>query len=168
MEERKRALVLGRVIAGRLTIPDAALLLGLSERSVWRLKSRFVAADLVLAAVFRDTEDAAGYFTLLERILRDFGVPLATYSDRHGIFWRSPRERESIEEELLGRRQPTQLGRAFAECGIELILANSSQAKGRVERLFGTFQDRLVGELRLAAVVDLARANGLLTRHLSR
>jgi Homeodomain-like domain len=46
MEERKRALVLGRVVAGRLTIPEAALLLGLSERSVWRLKSRFVAAEL--------------------------------------------------------------------------------------------------------------------------
>src|SRR5438132_3181602 len=51
MEERKRALVLGRVIAGRLTIPEAALLLGLSDRSVWRLKSRFVAADLDPAAL---------------------------------------------------------------------------------------------------------------------
>src|SRR5438128_9890636 len=51
MEERKRALVLGRVIAGRLTIPEAALLLGLSGRSVWRLKSRFVAAELDPAAL---------------------------------------------------------------------------------------------------------------------
>src|SRR6266508_2702337 len=51
MEERKRALVLGRVVAGRLTIPEAALLLGLSERSVWRLKSRFVAAELDPAAL---------------------------------------------------------------------------------------------------------------------
>src|SRR5207247_6975021 len=73
-----------------------------------------------------------------------------------------------IEEELLGRRQPTQLGRAFAECGIELILANSPQAKGRVERLFGTFQDRLVGELRLAAVVDLDSANAFLSGYLPR
>ena len=51
MEEHRRALVLGRVVAGRLTIPEAALLLGLSERSVWGLKSRFVAADLDPAAL---------------------------------------------------------------------------------------------------------------------
>src|SRR6266498_1741419 len=51
MEERKRALVLGRVVAGRLTIPEAALLLGLSERSVWRLKSRLVAGELDPAAL---------------------------------------------------------------------------------------------------------------------
>src|SRR6266508_4086221 len=109
----------------------------------------------VLAAVFREEEDAAGYFTLLGQILAARGVPLAAYSDRHGVFWRSARERESIEEELLGRRQPTQLGRAFAECETQLILANSPQAKGRVERLFGTFQDRLVSELRLAGITDL-------------
>lgn len=88
------------------------------------------------------------------------------------MFWRSARERESIAEELLGRRQPTQLGRAFAECGIEPILANSPQAKGRIERLFGTFQDRLVSELRLAGIVDLTSANaflgGYLMRHNSR
>src|SRR6266540_1222362 len=290
MEERKRALVLGRVVAGRLTIPEAALLLGLSERSVWRLKSRFVAAELdpaalahgnagrlaahrldpalaervvafardgyagindthlsellaeregicpsrssvrrilrgagitstrrrraptyrsrrerrsaagmlvqldasrhrwfggdgpyasphgaiddatgeVLAAVFREEEDAAGYFTLLGQILAARGVPLAAYSDRHGVFWRSARERESIEEELLGRRQPTQLGRAFAECETQLILANSPQAKGRVERLFGTFQDRLVSELRLAGITDLASANVFLGDYLAR
>ena len=63
---------------------------------------------------------------------------MALYSDRHGIFQRSPKEPESLEEQLRGRRDPTQFGRALQELGIELILAYTPQAKGRVERLFGS------------------------------
>lgn len=126
------------------------------------------ATGAVVAAVFREQEDAAGYLTLLGAILAERGMPLAAYSDRHGVFWRSARERESIEEELLGERQPTQFGRALAECGVELILANSPQAKGRVERLFGTFQDRLVAELRLARACSIAEGNAFLSSYLAR
>jgi transposase len=126
------------------------------------------ATGTVLGAVFRDHEDVAGYLAVLELVLRGYGVPLAAYSDRHSIFFASPRERESIEEELLGRREPTQLGRAFGELEIELIFAHSPQAKGRIERLWGTFQDRLVAELRLAKVDTLAAANRFLPGYIAR
>ncbi len=120
------------------------------------------ATGAFLGGTFRESEDAAGYLELLRQLLERYGVPLALYSDRHGIFWRSARERESREEELLGSREPTQVGRALAELEIELILANSPQAKGRVERLFGTLQDRLVSELRLAGITTLDAANRFL------
>ena len=122
----------------------------------------------VLGATFREQEDAAGYFELLRAVLSSHGLPLAMYSDRHGIFFRSPRERESLEEELLGQRQPTQFGRALKELGIELILANSPQAKGRVERLFGVLQDRLRAELRLAGARSIDAGNRFLPTYLPR
>jgi len=126
------------------------------------------ATGRVLAGTFREQEDAAGYLELLRQILARYGRPLAIYSDRHGIFFRSPRVRESREEELLGTREPTQVGRALGELEIELILANSPQAKGRVERLFGTLQDRLVAELRLAGVASIREANAFLPTYLPR
>ncbi len=113
-------------------------------------------------AEFREQEDAQGYFRLLEGVIRKQGVPLSFYSDRHGIFKRSRKEPLSIEEELRGEQGLTQFGRALKELEIELILALSPQAKGRVERLWGTFQDRLVSELRLAGAKTMAEANEVL------
>ena len=118
--------------------------------------------------VFREHEDAHGYFLLLQGVVRSKGVPLALYSDRHGIFQRSPRDPEAVDEQLTGRRQPTQFGRALQELGIQLILANSPQAKGRIERLWLTFQDRLVSELRLAGASTIQQANGVLWEFLPR
>lgn len=126
------------------------------------------ASGTVLAATFRAQEDGAGYFALLRTVLATKGLPLALYSDRHSVFFRSLGERESLEEELAGARQPTQFGRALAELGVELILANSPQAKGRVERLWGTFQDRLVAELRLAALRSIVEGNAFLVTYLPR
>ena len=108
------------------------------------------ATGTVPAAHFRLQEDAQGYFLLFQDILSTKGVPLAVYRDRHGIFQRSPREPWIVEEELAGQRFPTQVGRLFAELDIRSIPASSPQAKGRIERLWETFQDRLVSELRLA------------------
>lgn len=122
----------------------------------------------VLGATFREQEDGAGYLTLLRQVLVRCGVPLAVYSDRHGIFRRDGRVRDSLDEELAGLREPTQLGRAFGELGIEMIFANSPQAKGRIERLFGTLQDRLAAELRLAGVTTLESANQFLLTYLLR
>jgi hypothetical protein len=73
-----------------------------------------------------------------------------------GIFVRPAAETETRAEQLAGRREPTQLGRVLAELGIASIQARSPQAKGRIERLWGTFQDRLVAELRLAGACTLA------------
>ena len=95
-------------------------------------------------------------------------ISLALCSDRHGIFQRAPQERESLTEQLRGGRQPTQFGRALGELGTQAIFARSPQAKGRSGRLWGTFQDRLVSELRLAGATTLAEANGVLQRFLPR
>ncbi len=122
----------------------------------------------VVAATFRAQEDAAGYFTVLAQMLGERGVPLAVYSDRHGIFRVDRGVRESREEELAGAREPTQLGRAFAELGVETIFAHTPQAKGRIERLFGTLQDRLVSELRLAGITTIEDGNRFLPTYLPR
>ena len=119
-------------------------------------------------AVFREHEDAAGYFLLLRDSIRRKGVPLAWYSDRHGIFQHNGKEPWTLAEELAGRRQPTQVARALEQLGINLILANSPQAKGRVERLWETLQDRLVKELRRADACSLAEANHILKTFLPR
>lgn len=113
-------------------------------------------------AKFRDQEDAQGYFLLLEGVALKYGLPLSLYSDRHGIFVVNQKKPLSIEEELRGETQLTQFGRALKELEIEAICALSPQAKGRVERLWGTFQDRLVSELRLAGANTAAEANEVL------
>jgi transposase len=119
-------------------------------------------------AVFREQEDAAGYLLVLRDSIRRKGVPLAWYSDHHGIFQRNGKEPWTLAEELAGRRQPTQVARALEELGINLILANSPQAKGRIERLWETFQDRLVKDLRRANACSLTEANRVLRVFLPR
>jgi transposase len=119
------------------------------------------ATGKVLAAGFFPAETTRGYFVLLRRVIRRYGVPLALYGDRHSIFLRND-QHWSLEEQLLGKRQPTQFGRALEQLGITYIAARSPQAKGRVERLWGTFQDRLTSELRLAGAADLESANRVL------
>ena len=126
------------------------------------------ATGTVPFALFRQQEDAHGYMLMLKDIIDHHGVPLALYSDRHGIFQRSPKEPESLEEQLRGRRNPTQLGRALEELGIRLILAHTPQAKGRIERVWGTFQDRLVSEMRLASATTIEQANNVLWDFLPR
>lgn len=117
-------------------------------------------------ALFREQEDAQGYFLLLEGVVLRCGVPLALYSDRHSVFLHSHKETMSLEEELKGEREPTQFGRLLKELEIEPIYALSPQGKGRVERLWGTFQDRLVSELRLAKAKTLGEAKQVLEKFL--
>lgn len=119
------------------------------------------ASGKILAAQFFPSETAAGYFHLLQRLLRRYGVPTAFYGDRSGIFVRND-DSWTLEEELAGKRQPTQFGRARAQLGVTFIAAQSPQAKGRVERLWGVLQDRLCSELRLAQAADLHSANRVL------
>jgi transposase len=121
------------------------------------------ATGKILAAQFFAAETTEGYFRLLQRLLCRFGVPTAFYGDRSGIFVRND-PHWSLEEELAGQRQPTQFGRALVQLGITFIAAQSPQAKGRVERLWGVLQDRLCSELRLAQAADLDSANEVLRR----
>jgi transposase InsO family protein len=109
------------------------------------------ATGAFLHGVFTVEEDAQSYLICLRQILLDKGIPLGLYMDRHGIFRRND-DHWSLQEQLLGEQTPTQVGQALRELGIEPIFALSPQAKGRIERLFNTLQDRLVHELRLAGI----------------
>lgn len=126
------------------------------------------ATGQIVAAVFREQEDAQGYFLLVQQMLARFGRPLALYHDRHSIFRViKPHEAPlSLAEQVAGKAEPTQFGRLLEELGISSIAAHSPQAKGRVERLFRTLQERLVVELRLAGAERLAQAQAVLERYL--
>ena len=109
---------------------------------------------------FFESETTLANMLALRGWLECFGRPLALYTDRHGIY--APPQRSRAEEDLHGQAPPTQFGRALEELGIEWIPAYSPQAKGRVERLFGTLQDRLVKELRVAEIGSCEAANRFL------
>ena len=94
------------------------------------------ATGTVVNALFCELENTHGYFLLLDGLIRHRGIPLALYVDRHAVFKHTP-----SPETAAG---PTQFSRATDELGIQLIFALSPQAKGRVERAAGTFQDRLL------------------------
>jgi hypothetical protein len=123
------------------------------------------ATGSVTAAVFRDQEDAAGYLEILRETIEVHGLPGAIYRDGHSAFAPSSPARQ---HPLADEPALSQVGRALVELDIDSILAGSPQAKGRIERLWGTFQDRLVVELRLAGVVDRAGANAFLIDYLPR
>ncbi len=107
------------------------------------------ATGTVPAAHFQEQEDARGYFLLFQEIVTTRGIPLAVYRDRHAVFAPTQQQPWSLEDELAGHPAPTQFGRLLEELGVRSIAARSPQAKGRIERRWGTFQDRLVTELRL-------------------
>jgi hypothetical protein len=111
-------------------------------------------------ARFYEKETLAAAFDVFGRYADAHGLPVSLYVDRAGIY-RSDKA-PTIEQELAGERPATQFGRAMKTLDVELILANSPQAKGRVERMNGTLQDRLVKAMRLAGVGDVASANRLL------
>ena len=124
------------------------------------------ATGKVLYAHFRPTEDQVGYLLLFRALCTTYGRPLAVYHDRHTIL-RSPK-RPDLEDELAGTPPQSQIQRLLAELGIEAIPAHSPQAKGRIERLWGTFQDRLTKELRQAGIGTREAANAGLPDFLTR
>ena len=122
------------------------------------------ATHQILAAHFQlEAENTVGYLRSLHAIITTHGIPLSLYRDRHSIFQRND-PHWTLAEQLAGKQSPTQLGRALDELGIQQIPAYSPQAKGRIERAWRTFQDRLVSELRLAHATTLAEANAVLAR----
>lgn len=116
-------------------------------------------------AHFEASEGTWGYLRLSRQIVMDKGIPMSFYSDRHTIF-HSTKE-ASIIDQLENRRHMTQFGRAMDELGIGLIKAWSPQAKGRIERKWNTFQDRLIAEMRLANICDIRSANKFLETFLT-
>src|SRR3954465_2544240 len=112
------------------------------------------ASSILMALGFVASESTFAYFEVLRRYLETHGKPIAFYSDKHSIF--------RVSKEDAAGDGMTQFGRALSELNIEILCANTSQAKGRVERAHATLQDRLVKELRLAGISDLEAANAFL------
>jgi hypothetical protein len=106
---------------------------------------------------FVPSESTDSYFEALQGYLNDHGCPVAFYSDKHTVF-------RVNKPDAKGGSGMTQFGRALAELNIEILCANSSQAKGRVERANRTLQDRLVKELRLADICDMTAGNVFLPK----
>ena len=110
---------------------------------------------------FVPSESAFAYFEALQGYLKDHGCPVAFYSDKHSVF-------RVARKEAKGGQGMTQFGRALAELNIEILCANSSQAKGRVERVNRTLQDRLVKDLRLAGISSVEAGNAFLPGFMAR
>ena len=118
------------------------------------------ATGIVVNALFCEQENTRDYFLLMRGLIQRYGMPIALYTDRHSVFKNVPGS---------GRAgAPTQFSRAMDELGIQMVFALSPQAKGRVERTAGTFQDRLVTELRLAGATTIEEANAVLKEFLDR
>lgn len=118
------------------------------------------ATGKLLHLAFVPSETTQGYFGATRQYLEQHGKPLSFYNDRHGVF------RVNTTKALSARVEDsnglTQFGRAMEELGIKLLFAHSPQAKGRVERVNQTLQDRLVKELRFQGISTIAKANGFL------
>ncbi len=127
--------------------PKCCLLVGIDD-----------ATSQLCSLHFEPTETTAGYFKLMQKHIVEHGIPLATYSDRHGIF--------RINSPTAGEDTETQFARAARQLGIEVICAYSPEAKGRVERANKTLQDRLVKELRLLGISDIEAANAYLPTYM--
>jgi transposase len=125
------------------------------------------ATSKVLALTFRPEEDLHGYAVVLRDVLSRYGVPGILYGDHTGIAVRNDRY-WSREEELAGRQLPPQFGQIIEEIRIRYIAASSPQAKGRIERLWRTLQDRLLKELALRAITTLAQAEAYLPGFIER
>ncbi len=111
---------------------------------------------------FFEAETTAAAFEIFKRYVELHGLPRSLYVDRDSIY--RPGRDKTVDEELAGEPAQTQCGRALAQLGVELIWAHSPQAKGRVERRHGVFQDRLVKALRLEGISDRVSANEYLEK----
>ncbi|MBI5235954.1 MAG: ISNCY family transposase [Deltaproteobacteria bacterium] len=123
------------------------------------------AASQIPYACFVPCETSEAYMKLFMGMAKTKGLPHSAYADRHGVF-QVERHEPTMAEQLNGKPDKTQAGRALDELGITLIHARSPQAKGRAERLWGTFQDRLISELRLADAKTIDDADVVLNRFL--
>lgn len=121
----------------------------------------------ILTLTLRPTEDLHGYVALLHGLITTHGVPVCLYGDRSGILIRSD-PHWTQEEELRGEQDPTQFGRMLLELSVGFIPARSPQAKGRIERLWGTLQDRLAAELRLYDITTIEATLAYLPRFIAR
>lgn len=114
---------------------------------------------------FYDYEGTLPAMDSFKRYVRQYGLPQSVYLDRHTTY--KSTKKLTVEEQLEGRSEPrSQFERSMEELGVEVIHAHSPQAKGRIERLFGVFQDRLIKEMRLQGIATKEAANEFLEGYL--
>ena len=132
---------------------DFCVLMGYIDDATSRVYARFYAYEGIIPAM-----------DSFKRYCLKYGLPQSLYLDRHPTYkgYKQP----TIEDELLNRQSLSKFGRALEELGVQLIHAQSAPAKGRVERLFKTLQDRLVKEMRLKEIKDISEANSFLEWYL--
>lgn len=151
-----------RACIGELIQIDGSIHNWLEERGPRMVLIAFIddATSRVMHARFVKAESTEAYTRMLVEYFTKHGLPQALYSDKHSIF-------RQTKDHIRDQGRLTVLGENLERLGIELICANSPQAKGRVERHFGTQQDRLVKEMRLAGICTMDEANEFLTEYLS-
>ena len=126
------------------------------------------ASSNILGLYLCKEETLEGYFEVTRQMIKGPGIPISTYSDKHTIFF-SPKGKLSIEDQLEGKTEPyTQFSDAMSELGVTMIPAGSAQAKGRIERLWGTLQDRLVQEFILNGIKDVESANKFMVTYIKK
>jgi len=121
-------------------------------------------ATNIVSAEFHDHEGTLPFMASFRSYIKAKGIPVSVYIDRHTTY--KSNKKPSIEDQLENREPLTQVGRALRELGVEVIFARSAPAKGRIERLFRTFQDRLVKEMRLRKIKSIEEANSFLKEYL--
>lgn len=127
------------------------------------------ATGKVLGLYMCEHECLLGYLEALRQMLVNHGSPRYIYPDRYSVFFPAKSQKVTIEEQLEGKEKPTtQFGRIIDFLGIEMFPASSSQAKGRIERLWGTLQDRLITEFKLNGVKTIEQANEFLPNYIKK
>lgn len=127
------------------------------------------ATGKVLGAYMCEHECLLGYLETLRQMLKNYGIPKCLYPDKFSVFFPTKGQKLTLEEQLEGKEKPTtQFKRIIDVLGIDMFAASTSQAKGRIERLWNTFQDRLVTEFKLAKVKTIDEANVFLEKYIKK
>ena len=127
------------------------------------------ATGKVLGAYMCEHECLLGYLETLRQMLKDYGIPKCLYPDKFSVFFPVKAQKLTIEEQLQGRTKPTtQFKRIIDVLGIDMFPAATSQAKGRIERLWETFQDRLITEFKLNKIRTIDEANEFLKKYIKK
>lgn len=123
------------------------------------------ATGIPLGLYMCESECLLGYLEITRQMLTNYGCPATIYSDKFSVFFPPTSAKLTIEDELSGKTQPkTQFFKILEELNINLIAASTSQAKGRIERLWNTLQDRLVTEFRINKISTIEQANEFLPK----
>lgn len=127
------------------------------------------ATGKILGLYMCENECLMGYLEITRQMLKNYGSPVAIYSDKYSVFFPTISQKVTVEEQLQGKEKPTtQFKRIMDVLGIELIPASTSQAKGRIERLWETLQDRLYTEFKINHISTIEEANKFLPKYIEK